>query len=400
MLERDVDVVISGMQTSFDAATTVDFGPGITVAATTLVSAAELRSRVHIDAGAAVGPRDIEVTSGGTMLIAHQAFEVRPSLAVEFVGGPASGGDGVLQGDLLLLDVASLDDQPLASSASSRVAVDDGLILLPNGADWNATISQFVTIVDIAAPLGGKRITWTNPAFNGRTFVSDGAVLAVGARTAVDVPAPFTPTTVVFDSRSKLYAITTSQLGILSLTGSGGAMALHPLTGLWAPPVGIVSVGVLASGLAFATRNTTMTFDVTVGGVSSVGTDASHTLTLDTVLTPVAAMTAEAGSAHPYAAPQPLTAPAIVDGAFTVAGEDDSYSVAVPGGSSVELTVLAPQELQYAVGTAGNTATLSSLTTGGLTFRTSNPLTTPISYVLKLVATTAPGQYTVTARVY
>jgi hypothetical protein len=400
LLERDVDVVISGVQTSFDGAATVDFGPGITVSETTLVSTAELRCRVHIDGGAQVGSRDVKVTSAGATLVATQGFEVRPSLALALVSASPSAGAAVQQGDLFLVDLASLDDQPLASASSAVVTTDNGLFLLPSGGDPTAGIWQFLAVVDVASPVGNKRITWKNPGFTGRTFVSDGAVMAVGARTPVDIPAPFDPTAVVFDVRSKLYAISTSQLGILSFTGNGGGMALSPLYALSAPSAGIVTIGQLTSGLAFATRNTAATFDLIIGAVPTIGTDASHTLTLETLFTSVASTTLESGSAHPYATPQTLAAPAIVDGTLAVSGEDDSYVVNVPGGSSVEFSVLADQALQYGIGIGGNAPRVMQLDSGGMTFRISNPGATPLPLDLQLVATAPPTNYTVTARLY
>ena len=103
------------------------------------------------------------------------------------------------------------------------------------GSTWLATggsattgVLRFFGLVDVQAPPGDRQVTWTNGQFTGRTFVSDGASLAVSARSPVAIPAPFTPVTVVFDTRSKLYEVATSQLGILSITASGAATAAEP----------------------------------------------------------------------------------------------------------------------------------------------------------------------------
>src|SRR6185369_7367228 len=65
---RSVDVVISGDDTAFDASTTVDFGAGITVDKLTVVSVTQLAAHITIDETAALGTRDVTVTSNGALL--------------------------------------------------------------------------------------------------------------------------------------------------------------------------------------------------------------------------------------------------------------------------------------------------------------------------------------------
>src|SRR5207244_222821 len=73
VLDREIDVVVSGSATKFDANTPVEFGDGITIVSKSLISPTSLGVKIKIDKGATLGARDVKV--GG--LTAAKAFEVK-----------------------------------------------------------------------------------------------------------------------------------------------------------------------------------------------------------------------------------------------------------------------------------------------------------------------------------
>jgi hypothetical protein len=333
---RTLDVMVSGTGTQFDASTTADFGAGVTVSSVRLMDPTRIVCTVTVAPDAPVGFRDVTVTGGGSSLVAAGAFEVIPSLAVDTgAGGP------ILQGDIVDLALFSLDDQPLWQDPDQPTAWPDGMTLV----DWGMQngVALRLALVDVFAATGPRPLAWTNVGVGGRTFVADPAVLSVGARSPVVLAVPST-TSVEFDTRSKLFDVATSQLGILSVGMSSMGSALWP-SGMLLPESGQTSAALdfqvaMANGrLAALTGNAAATTYVVIGGNPSAGAGAAYTATLDVLHTPVAAATPESTTAHDPTAPQAVTPPAIVEGALATGFEVDAYAVSVPAGSVLEIAV-------------------------------------------------------------
>jgi len=113
-----LDVVIAG--SGFPPGAAASFGSDITVAAVTVTSATRLTARVAIAPAAALGPRDVQVsTPDGQSAVKANAFRVMPppaSLALAYVGklrdrvgasGTAFAMDGALDGTFRLTVVAT-----------------------------------------------------------------------------------------------------------------------------------------------------------------------------------------------------------------------------------------------------------------------------------------------------
>ena len=88
VLDRELDVVVSGSGTAFAATAKVDFGAGVTVSDVRVVSPTALALKVKIAPTAALGLRD--VTVDGQKLV--KAFAVLPAISVFPVGKVEQGG--------------------------------------------------------------------------------------------------------------------------------------------------------------------------------------------------------------------------------------------------------------------------------------------------------------------
>ncbi|MBL0195511.1 MAG: hypothetical protein IPQ09_15040 [Myxococcales bacterium] len=88
VLDREIDVVVSGSGTTFTGAAKVDFGAGITVSNVRVVSPTSLAMKVKIAPTAALGLRDVMVD--GQKL--EKAFAVQPAISVLPVGKVEQGG--------------------------------------------------------------------------------------------------------------------------------------------------------------------------------------------------------------------------------------------------------------------------------------------------------------------
>lgn len=105
---RTVDVLISGDDTSFDDATTVDFGPGLTVEAVRAASPTGLIVTLTSAPDAAPGPRDVVVTDGGRTHAFKGGFSIAPPIEVTTVGTLAQGS--VVRLDIVNRDLDNLFD--------------------------------------------------------------------------------------------------------------------------------------------------------------------------------------------------------------------------------------------------------------------------------------------------
>ncbi|MDI1430746.1 hypothetical protein [Polyangium sorediatum] len=90
-ISRRADVTISGFNTSWTDGASIDFGPGITIVEKKIASPTAIVATIEIDASAAAGPRDVNVTEGDTKVTYAGAFSLDAPLEVSFLGTQAQG---------------------------------------------------------------------------------------------------------------------------------------------------------------------------------------------------------------------------------------------------------------------------------------------------------------------
>lgn len=111
-LARNAEVTISGFGTNWSAASTVDFGAGITVKKLTVASPTALVADITIDKAAAMGPRDVTVNDAGGKTTYTNGFKVISPISLTFQGTLA-------QGSILLAHVKDLDvDNPFDTTST------------------------------------------------------------------------------------------------------------------------------------------------------------------------------------------------------------------------------------------------------------------------------------------
>ena len=355
---RTVDVVISGDDTAFDAATTIDFGAGITVDKLTVVSVTQLAARITIDETAAMGTRDVTVTSNGA-LVATMGFEIQSAMTMQLLGGP------LLAGDIALMQTVSNDDQPL-SSASLIDQLDHVLFLNTTAPQPAVEGPQALVVLVEPTASGPQQLIWRNQGFGGRVFVSDTQTLAVGARTPTMLGVNATGT-IAFDTRSKLFSYNAPGLGIVSglLFSVGSALtprfALLPGTGVFDPLD--FAVGGRLSFAGVVRPGATM-LDLILSGGDETGTDTAHSLGYGVLYNPVSAITPESGTAHGVSAPQTMTSPAILDG--TLAATDvDAYSIALAMSKGLELSYKFSDPVLFTLVNTANTTVVTQVPLNG-----------------------------------
>ncbi len=128
VLAGRVDVAVSVDGADLDPASTLSFGDAIKVTSVTLAGKRALRARLEVDPKAAVGFRDVVITSGGVKLTATQGFQVAPALGVKVSGGKPEQG-GLVQVDIANNDAEWFDPDNLTVSAQIPEA-DGPLVLL------------------------------------------------------------------------------------------------------------------------------------------------------------------------------------------------------------------------------------------------------------------------------
>jgi len=90
-ISRRADVTISGFNTVWTDGVSIDFGPGITIVDKKIASPTAIVATIEIDAAAAIGPRDVNVTEGDAKVTYAGAFTLETPLEVTFLGTQAQG---------------------------------------------------------------------------------------------------------------------------------------------------------------------------------------------------------------------------------------------------------------------------------------------------------------------
>ncbi|MDI1482301.1 hypothetical protein [Polyangium sp. y55x31] len=90
-VSRRAEVTISGFNTTWTDAVTLDFGPEITVIEKKIASPTAIVAEIEISDKAAVGARDVNVTEGGSTVTYKGAFSLDAPLEVSVEGTQAQG---------------------------------------------------------------------------------------------------------------------------------------------------------------------------------------------------------------------------------------------------------------------------------------------------------------------
>jgi len=141
VLDREIDVVVSGAATKFDANTAVDFGAGITVVSKNLISPTSMSVKIKIDKGAALGPRDVTVAG----LVAAKAFDVRPAINVKTVGAAEQGGLGIVE-------LENLDERAFDAGQGAFRVNAPGLVYFGGGVSGPFAAQGLFLVPPLATP--------------------------------------------------------------------------------------------------------------------------------------------------------------------------------------------------------------------------------------------------------
>ena len=171
--ETSLTVTIDG--TNLTGASEVRLGTGITVNSFTVLSKNQIAVDISIAAGAAIGPRDVTVTTPGGSFTLSNGFTVKPAL-------PAITAISVDHGNQAATLNVIIDGKNLTGANEVRlgagVAVNSFAVLSPN------QISVNITILPGAAP-GARDVTITTPG--GSVTLNNSFTVEQGLPTIVSV---------------------------------------------------------------------------------------------------------------------------------------------------------------------------------------------------------------------
>lgn len=188
-LGRKVRVEVSGDATNWSAATTVNFGTGVTVDTVAVASPTSLFADVTVTDAAAVGLTDVVVTDAGKTFTLAQAFEIDSPIAVT--------ADGTLaQGSVVFLTIANHDtSNPFDTTDDGSGTFANISVSSPPGTEVQVSaVTDFsitaVLLVDTDATAGALSVS-SGPS--GSEVISPFGNMDIAARTATAITAG-TPT--------------------------------------------------------------------------------------------------------------------------------------------------------------------------------------------------------------
>ena len=151
--QQGLQVTIIGANTIFSAQSNVSFGSGVTVTALSIGSPTSLTATINIAAGAALGPRDVTITTNGTPVTGSGMFSVTAASPQLISASPSSGP----QGQTLAVTILGLNT---SFNAGSTVSFGSGIsinsVAVNSGTSLTATIS-----IAAGAALGARDVTVT-----------------------------------------------------------------------------------------------------------------------------------------------------------------------------------------------------------------------------------------------
>jgi hypothetical protein len=138
-------VTITGSHTNFGAGSSVSFGPGITVTSINAGSATSLTATINIASGAAVGPRDVTVTTNAIPVTKVAGFSVTPGTPKILSVAPPSAP----QGQTISLTIIG---ENAGFALSSSVSLGSGITVNSVTANTADNLTTNVTVAPNATP--------------------------------------------------------------------------------------------------------------------------------------------------------------------------------------------------------------------------------------------------------
>lgn len=214
LLGASTEVTLSGFATNWDETTTVSFGDGVTVSDVRVASPTALIATVEVAGTAAMGLRDVSVTTGDEALTYAQGFNLGSPIAIETQGT-------VAQGSIVLAKIKNMDYSRPFDDTFVQTSLFDGeytnlAVTTPTGVTAQvSSVSPFsaevTLLIDgdatagataievVSGPDGGAQESFPNPeglnieartatAVSGTTDVTIGEAFA-SQYVSVDVPA-------------------------------------------------------------------------------------------------------------------------------------------------------------------------------------------------------------------
>jgi hypothetical protein len=334
VIGRELDVVIAGSNTTFDAATTASFGAGITVTSVTAASEAELVVHVKIDSAAAFGARDVRVVAGAATLVASGGFEIHPAIDVTVREGNAQQGGLVVvalhDNDATPFDTGTFGQgAPLFAIGGNAIAVD--------GIELGPLDATALVLVDPLAPARSQLVADNLDPLDGvtptATFASDPSQLAIAA-TAVTQMTASVSDPITGPLQTRVYQITTAGPAIVLLNASGTGMT--PIT--WTYPASGSNADLLSmartdmqlpapTATSFYWVAANSAFDVFAPPTTSAPTfDGALRIFPAQASSEAAAPHSTVGTAQTLA-PADLASPLIVTGSVGATNEVDVYAL-------------------------------------------------------------------------
>jgi len=260
---RALRVEISGDATEWSGTPGVNFGQGVTVSNVTVASPTTLFADITIDAGAALGTRDVTVTNDGTFTL-KQAFKLESPIELSFQGMAAQGGAPYFTITNHDFDTPfDLTQDASGANANLDIQAPPGVTLSVSSATPYA-LTGFALIDADATP---GPLTIVSGPMGGTTVTSNlGVNVDITART----PTPLTDSatgTLAAIGDSALYSVNVASapalLRVLATTSDQNGQPIAALLpgGKWAD----------ASNAALSVQPSSGTFDVVVfdGGTAS-----------------------------------------------------------------------------------------------------------------------------------
>lgn len=180
-------VTISGNATDWSDQAQPDFGAGVTVKSVAIASPTAIVADIDVDFDAAVGPRDVTVTDGGSSLAYKSAFRVMPPTSVDAQGT-------VAQGSVVLAKIRDLDfSRPFDTTQAGdglftpitypniTLSTDTGIAAQLNGAQAYAL--DALILIDADVPAGATKVDVLSGPVGARTSFANPTGLDVQART-------------------------------------------------------------------------------------------------------------------------------------------------------------------------------------------------------------------------
>jgi hypothetical protein len=187
-----VDVTLRGTK-FFEGVTVVDFGPGIRIDSTNILSSTEIFARIIIDSTAALGVRDVAVVNigpGGGRATLPNAFTVRNVPSIVAIDPPTG-----VRGQVLIITLTGSNFEETSTTVGM---VGSGISLSPPTIVSRTTLTVTANI-SLQAADGPRQIFVTNSGAYGGT--SNFVAFTIGSN-----PVP-TVTSVAPDSASRLQTV-------------------------------------------------------------------------------------------------------------------------------------------------------------------------------------------------